>query len=114
MCLAIPMRIRAVDGLVALCEARGFARTVNLFLLQDEAFGIGDFVLVHLDSAIRRIDRAEAEATWALYDEVFATSDRENSGAAALGNMQRSNFAPPTPTARDSAGNVVIGSSARR
>jgi hydrogenase expression/formation protein HypC len=74
MCLAVPLCIREIDGLVARCEARGLVRTVSLFLLQHESLAVGDFVLVHLDSAVRRIDRAEAAAAWAAYDEIFAAA----------------------------------------
>ena len=68
MCLAIPMRVDAVDGYVARCSVKGVSREVNLFLLQDRSVTVGDHVLVHLGYAIQIIDAAEAESTWALFD----------------------------------------------
>jgi hydrogenase expression/formation protein HypC len=72
MCIALPLMVRKVDGLIAACEARGVVRTVNLFLIHDETLATGDWVLVHLDSAVRKLDAAEAEAAWATHDEIMS------------------------------------------
>lgn len=72
MCLGIPMQVVEVDGLRARCEAKGVYREVSLFLLQDLAPKVGDFVVVHAGQAIQIMDPAEAEAVWALYDELLA------------------------------------------
>jgi hydrogenase expression/formation protein HypC len=71
MCLAVPMRVVELDGLIARCAARGAERRVNLFLLQAENIAVGDYVAVHLGQAIAKVSEAEAEAAWALYDEMF-------------------------------------------
>ena len=34
MCLAVPMRIKSVDGYEAVCEAKGIERAISLFMLQ--------------------------------------------------------------------------------
>jgi len=73
MCLAIPMRIEAIDGFNARCEAKGVGRDVSLFLLQDEGVAVGDYVMVHVGYAIQRVAQADAEASWALFDEILAT-----------------------------------------
>lgn len=73
MCLAIPMRIDAIDGFNARCEAKGVERDVSLFLLQDEQVAVGDYVMVHVGYAIQRVAQADAEASWALFDEILAT-----------------------------------------
>ena len=75
MCLAIPMRIVAVDGFVARCEARGVEREVSLFLLQDEPVAAGDYVMVHVGYAIQKVSEADAHATWGLFDEVLEGID---------------------------------------
>ena len=71
MCLAIPMRITAIDGFNAICEAKGVERDVSLFMLQAEDLATGDHVLVHVGYAIQKIPPEEAAATWQLLDEVI-------------------------------------------
>lgn len=71
MCLAIPMRIKRIDGMNALCEAKGIEREVSLFMLQDEQLLPNDHVLVHVGYAIQRVTPQEAQSTWELLDEVL-------------------------------------------
>jgi hydrogenase expression/formation protein HypC len=68
MCLALPMRIRAIDGAVACCEAGGVERDVDLYLLQEVTLAPGDFVLVHVGYAIQKVDPQAAHAARALHD----------------------------------------------
>lgn len=72
MCLAVPMRVVEIDGLVARCEARGINRDVSLFLLQDSLPAIGDHVMVHVGHAIQVIAEDEADDAWSLLDEIIA------------------------------------------
>ena len=72
MCLAIPMKIKTMDGFNAVCEAKGVERNVSLFMLQDETLKPGDFVLVHVGYAIQAVEADEANYTWELLDEVLA------------------------------------------
>ena len=72
MCLAIPMQITQVDGLSARCEARGAVRQISLFLLRDELPCVGDFVLVSMDRAIRRVSIEDAQLSWQLFDQILA------------------------------------------
>jgi len=72
MCLAIPMRVDAIDGLSARCSAKGVERTVSLFMLQDELPGVGDHVMIQVGYAIRRVSEEEAAASWVLYDQILA------------------------------------------
>jgi len=72
VCLAIPMKIRAIDGSVARCEARGVEREVSLFLMQHESLAPGDFVMVHVGYAIQKVAPEAARTAWALYDEALA------------------------------------------
>jgi len=60
MCLGIPMRLTKLGDGIAQCEDRdGVGREVNTLLL--EAHKLGDWVLVHLDNAIRILREDEAE-----------------------------------------------------
>jgi len=75
MCLAVPMRVVEIDGMRARCEARGVERLVSLFLLQHEPVAVGDMVMVHVGQATQRVTPAEAQATWALLDEMLAADE---------------------------------------
>lgn len=66
MCLGIPMQVIAIDGPRARCESGGVERDVSLFLMQDEVVELGDYVLVHVGYAIRKIDPRYARDTLAL------------------------------------------------
>ena len=71
MCLAIPMRVIELEGFNATCEARNVERSVNLFLLEPGSVHIGDYVMVHVGSAIQIISQDDAEIAWSLYDEIL-------------------------------------------
>jgi len=71
MCLAVPMKIKEIDGFMARCEARGIERDVSLFMLQDETPTVGDFVIVHVGYAIQKISEEEAHSSWELFDEIL-------------------------------------------
>ena len=72
MCLAIPMQITAVEGLLARCEARGVHRDISLFMVRDDPPALGDFVMVSMGRAIRRISAEDARLSWELYDQILA------------------------------------------
>ena len=72
MCLGIPMQIVEINGYVANCEAKGIHRDVNLFMMQDEALAVDDFVVVHVGYAIQKITPQEAQTAWELYDQMLA------------------------------------------
>ena len=72
MCLAVPMKISAIDGFLCTCEARGIEREVSLFMLQDDSLKVGDHVLVHVGYAIQRVSDKEAAESWQLFDEMLA------------------------------------------
>ncbi len=81
VCLAVAMQVVEVDGFIARCEACGVSRDVNLFLLQHEAIGAGDHVLVHVGYAIARVDEERARDTWALYESVDVDAEGGPAGA---------------------------------
>ncbi len=72
MCLGIPMQIREIEGFVARCEAKGVERDVSLFMMQDEALAVGDYVVVHVGYAIQKITPQDARTAWELYDQMLA------------------------------------------
>ena len=72
MCLAVPMKITAIDGYQCTCEAKGIEREVSLFMLQDESIAVGDHILVHVGYAIQKVSEEAAAESWALFDEMLA------------------------------------------
>jgi len=66
------MQIRAIDGLVARCEAKGVEREANLLMLEHECLAIGDYVVLHLGYAMNKVSAEEAAAAWEIYDLMLA------------------------------------------
>jgi hydrogenase expression/formation protein HypC len=73
MCLALPMRITAVDGAVATIVAEGLEQRCSVMLVPQAK--VGDYVLVHAGFAINLVDEAEAEETYELLREIGAMDD---------------------------------------
>ena len=71
MCLAVPSRVVAVDGAVAVVEAFGQRRNVSLLLL-DGPVQPGDYLLVQAGGhAFERLDPQEARESLALMEEIL-------------------------------------------
>ena len=70
MCLALPMRITAVDGALATIATAGLEQRASLMLIPEAK--VGDYVLVHAGFAISVIDEAEANETLELLREISA------------------------------------------
>jgi hydrogenase expression/formation protein HypC len=66
------MQILEINGFTARCSAKGVERDVSLFMLQDDAATVGDFVIVHVGYAIQKVTEADARRTWELFDELLA------------------------------------------
>jgi hydrogenase expression/formation protein HypC len=65
MCLGIPgevMEILADQPDLARVDVSGVRRVINIGLLEDDAIGPGDWVLIHVGFALSKIDEAEAAA----------------------------------------------------
>ncbi len=70
MCLAVPVRIVAIDGDEAETEIAGVRRRASIALTPEAR--IGDYVLLHTGYAIGVVDEAEAEETLKLLDEIMS------------------------------------------
>jgi len=68
MCLAIPALVKSVEGNQADVEVGGVGRKVSLWLTPEAR--VGDYVLLHTGYAIGIIDKAEAEETLKLLEEI--------------------------------------------
>ena len=70
MCIAVPMRIVEINYPMAVCEAKGVRREVNLMLLDESEVKVGDYVVVHVGTAIEVIREEEAKEVWELLDRI--------------------------------------------
>ena len=64
MCLAVPVRVKAIDGSEAEVELGGISRRISIMLTPEVK--VGDYVLLHTGYAISVIDEKEAEETLRL------------------------------------------------
>ena len=95
MCLALPMRITALDGVRATIAAEGLRQECSVMLVPDAA--VGDYVLVHAGFAISVIDAAEARETYDLLREIGAFDEEDEAagpGPDAVGGMDAGGHDP--------------------
>jgi hydrogenase expression/formation protein HypC len=76
MCLGVPGKVVEVNGLVAVVDFWGTRRKVRLETV-DQPVQPGDYVLVHVGFAIRRIPEEEIEETLAFYDFVVRSAEND-------------------------------------
>jgi hydrogenase expression/formation protein HypC len=92
MCLGVPGKVVAVDGLIAVVDFWGIRKEIRLEVV-DEPVQPGDYILNHVGYAIRRIPSGEIEATLALYEELLRHAEQEDLMAADV----RSEIAAASP-----------------
>lgn len=73
MCLGVPGKILAIDGLDATVDFFGVKKALRLDIV-DEPVAVGDYVLNHVGFAIRRIPPEEVQETLALFDQILEVS----------------------------------------
>jgi hydrogenase expression/formation protein HypC len=76
MCLGVPGRVIEIDGLAANVDFWGVKRRVRLETV-DEPVQVGDYVLVHVGFAIRRIPQEQIEETLDLYNQLIAAASQD-------------------------------------
>ncbi len=69
MCLSIPVKIEAIDGVQAIGELGGSTLKVRLDLLPDTL--VGEYVLLHSGFAIERLNESDALNTLSLLQEIM-------------------------------------------
>lgn len=72
MCLGLPMTVVDGDDFSALCEWQGATRRVSTLLVGRQSKGAR--LLVHLDSAVRVLEEAEAEAIGRAFEGLAAAA----------------------------------------
>jgi hydrogenase expression/formation protein HypC len=83
MCLALPMRVTAVEGTRATIAVEGLEQECSLMLVP--AAGVGDYVLVHAGYAISVLSETEAEETYDLLREIGAFEEAVDDAASGDG-----------------------------
>jgi hydrogenase expression/formation protein HypC len=68
MCLAVPVKVVAVDGNEAEVEIGGVKRRVSIVLTPEAR--VGDYVLLHTGYAINVVNEAEAQETLQILEEM--------------------------------------------
>jgi hydrogenase expression/formation protein HypC len=81
MCLGVPGKVVAVNGLTAVVDFWGVRKEVRLEVV-DEPVQPGDYILNHVGYAIRRIPEGEIEATLELYETLLARAAEDDLMAA--------------------------------
>ncbi|MBI2365683.1 MAG: HypC/HybG/HupF family hydrogenase formation chaperone [Deltaproteobacteria bacterium] len=76
MCLGVPGRVVEIDGLTASVDFWGVKRKVRLETV-DEPVQAGDYVLVHVGFAIRRIPQEQIKETLDLYNQLIAATNQD-------------------------------------
>jgi hydrogenase expression/formation protein HypC len=77
MCLGVPGKVVAVNGLLATVDFWGVRKQIRLEVV-DEPVEPGDYILNHVGYAIRRIPAEEIGATLALYEELLTRADQDD------------------------------------
>ncbi|MBM3155667.1 MAG: HypC/HybG/HupF family hydrogenase formation chaperone [Chloroflexi bacterium] len=75
MCLAIPARVKSIQGVEAEVEIGGVSRKASIMLTPEAK--VGDYVLLHTGYAINVIDEEEAEETLKLFEEIAEAEAKE-------------------------------------
>jgi hydrogenase expression/formation protein HypC len=75
VCLAIPVRIKSINGIEAEVEIGGITRKTSLMLTPEAK--VGDYVLLHAGYAINILDQTEAEETLAIFAEMSKLMESE-------------------------------------
>jgi len=76
MCLGVPGKVLAVDGLTATVDFWGIRKQVRLDVV-DAPVAPGDYILNHVGFAIRRIPAEEGLATLKLYQDLLRKQAEE-------------------------------------
>lgn len=68
MCLAVPLRIKEIEGDTAVVVRGGVSRKVGVGFIKDPE--IGDYVLVHAGFAIQKVDESQALDSLSAFREL--------------------------------------------
>jgi len=70
VCLSIPSRVEKIDeNNMATVDTMGVKRDISLDLMNEDV-QVGDYILIHVGFAMNKIDKAEAEQSLKVYEEM--------------------------------------------
>jgi len=69
MCLATPSKVIKIEGDWVEVASRDHTHRANISLLKNKGVSLGDYILVHGDMAIQKLDNTEAEKILCMIDE---------------------------------------------
>ncbi|MFN3929409.1 MAG: HypC/HybG/HupF family hydrogenase formation chaperone, partial [Thermoflexus sp.] len=93
MCLGVPGKVVEVNDMTALVDFWGVRKPVMLHTV-DEPVAPGDYVLVHVGFAIRRIPPEEVEETLAFYEALLRAAEEDLMAVEVQGELRSSEEAP--------------------
>lgn len=77
MCLSVPSQVVEIhDDASVTVDTLGVRRRVSCHLMS-EPLNIGDYVLIHIGFVMNKIDKADAEESLALYQEIVASINEQ-------------------------------------
>jgi hydrogenase expression/formation protein HypC len=76
MCLAVPVKVKSIQGREAEVESGGATYKASIVLTPEVK--VGDYVLLHTGYTISIVDKEEAEQTLALFREIEEVSGLES------------------------------------
>jgi hydrogenase expression/formation protein HypC len=76
MCLGVPGRVIEIEELTASVDFWGVKRKVRLETV-DEPVQVGDYLLVHVGFAIRRIPPEQVTETLELYNQLVTAASQD-------------------------------------
>ncbi|MDH5753234.1 MAG: HypC/HybG/HupF family hydrogenase formation chaperone [Deltaproteobacteria bacterium] len=68
MCLAIPARVTAIDGMMATVEVAGVSRKASIHMLDDVREG--EYLLIHAGFALSKVNEEEARETLRILEQM--------------------------------------------
>ena len=68
MCLAVPLRIKELDGTDAVVERDGVSRRVKVNFIREPK--VGDYVMVHVGFAIEKVSSKQTEEDLEAFHEL--------------------------------------------
>ena len=71
MCLAIPAKVKSIEGITALVDVSGVEREASVMMTPEVK--VGDYIIMHAGFAIQILDVKEAEETLRLLEEIAAS-----------------------------------------
>jgi hydrogenase expression/formation protein HypC len=71
MCLAIPAKVKSIDGQMALVDVSGVQREACVMMTPNVK--VGEYIIMHAGFAIQVLDTKEAEETLHMIEEIVAS-----------------------------------------